>query len=343
MRRICWLLAVVCESISGQAAAQGPLDSPYGYASAYQREVLARLRGGRIRRGLLGPGGYGLGLYDPFDVPRFVGRIRIYVLVPAPPPVVVTVPPVETMPRSPLDDPDIPPVPRFEVPRMPIPEVPRVPEKPPVPPPPPLEKPPPSPPPRKEEPKEPPKKEISKPPERKPAPRKDGEPLLPPRPALPEDPREAHALLVERGQESFQDLEYGRAVQRFRAAIRLLPGEAYPYFLLAQALVAQGKYHEAHDSILAGLRLRPDWPRAAHRPLELYGAAVGEYSEHLARLQDALRRHPGDPVLLFLLGYQLWFDGRKDEAGPLFRRALPRAADRDAIERFLRALPPVEL
>jgi Flp pilus assembly protein TadD len=77
--------------------------------------------------------------------------------------------------------------------------------------------------------------------------------------------------------------------------------------------------------------------------LELYGAAVGEYAEHLERLRQTLRKHPDDPVLLFLLGYQLWFDGRKEEARPLFRRALPRAADRAAIERFLRALPPVEL
>jgi tetratricopeptide (TPR) repeat protein len=243
------------------------------------------------------------------------------------------------MPRPPVDDPDVPPVPRQEVPRMVVPEVPRVPEKPPVPPPPPAEKPP-APPPRvrKEEPREPPKKETPKP-----TPRKDRERLFPRPPELSDDPRDAHAQLVQRGQESFRDLEYGRSVQRLRAATRLLPDEPLPYFLLAQALVAQGKYHEAHDSILAGLRLRPDWPRAAFRPLELYGPAVAEYAEHLARLQEAQRKHPDDPVLLFLLGYQFWFDGRKEEAATLFRRALSRAADREAVETFLRALPAVEL
>ncbi len=216
-----------------------------------------------------------------------------------------------------------------------------MPEKPKPMPPPPAEKPPP-PPPRKEEPKEPPKKEAPPPPPRKPAP-KEGELGLPRPPALPDDPREAHAQLVALGEESFKDLEYGRAVQRFRQAIRRLPDEPMPYFLLAQALVAQGKYHEAYDSLLAGLRLRPDWPRSDFRPLELYGEAVGEYADHFAKLEQTLRRHPDDPVLLFLVGYQLWFDGRKEEAGPLFRRALPRTANRDAIERFLRALPAVEL
>jgi ATP-binding cassette subfamily F protein 3 len=44
--------------------------------------------------------------------------------------------------------------------------------------------------------------------------------------------------------------------------------------------------------------------------------------------------------LLFLYAYQLWFDGRKEEAGPLFRRALERGADPDVIDRFLCAGPP---
>jgi hypothetical protein len=43
--------------------------------------------------------------------------------------------------------------------------------------------------------------------------------------------------------------------------------------------------------------------------------------------------------LLFLSAYHLWFDGRKEEAGPLFRRAMRGAADPGVIERFLRALP----
>src|SRR5208282_3971784 len=97
----------------------------------------------------------------------------------------------------------------------------------------------------KEEPRELPKKEAPKPPPRKPAPPTDGEPALPRSRPLSDDPREAHSHFVE----------------RVRQAIRLLPIEPLPYFLTAQSLVAQGKYHEAHDTILAGLRLRPDWPQ----------------------------------------------------------------------------------
>ena len=66
---------------------------------------------------------------------------------------------------------------------------------------------------------------------------------------------------------------------------------------------------------------------------------MADYPEHLRTLEGVLARHPDDPVLLFLYAYQLWFDGRKDEARVLFLRARPRAADRGVIDRFLRALP----
>ena len=128
-----------------------------------------------------------------------------------------------------------------------------------------------------------------------------------------------------------------RAICASAAALR--PREALPHFLLAQTLLALGKYHEARDAIHAGMALRPDWPNARFQPLELYGPHVADYPDHLATLEATLHRHPNDPVLLFLYAYQLWFDGRKDEARVLFLRARPRAADRGIIDRFLRTPP----
>ena len=81
---------------------------------------------------------------------------------------------------------------------------------------------------------------------------------------------------------------------------------------------------------------KPTGREAAFRPIELYGANVADYAEHLDQLRDALRRHPKDPVLLFLLAYQLWFDGQKDEARLLFRQAAARAVDPTFIDLFLR-------
>jgi thioredoxin-like negative regulator of GroEL len=162
-----------------------------------------------------------------------------------------------------------------------------------------------------------------------------------PRPPAPEaDPKAEYERLLEQGREAFRRLEYGRAAARFRQATRVAPDQPLAHFLLAQVQLALGKYHEASDAIHAGMALAPDWPRAPFRPLDLYGQHVADYPEHLARLEAALARHPDDPVLLFLHAYQLWFDGRRDEAGPAFRRALPGAADPEVIDRFLRALPP---
>jgi hypothetical protein len=172
-------------------------------------------------------------------------------------------------------------------------------------------------------------------PQRKPADERD----LPGPPAPEEDPRDEHARLVRAGQQAFAALEYGRAAQRFRQAIRLSPDEYLPYFLLAQALLAQGTFHDAFDAIRDGMRRRPDWPADRFRPVELYGPHVDEYSALVRSTEKALARHPLDPELLFLRGYVLWFDGRKEEARPFFRQALLRAANRDAIDRFLRALP----
>jgi tetratricopeptide (TPR) repeat protein len=155
-----------------------------------------------------------------------------------------------------------------------------------------------------------------------------------------DDPKAENARLINLGQAAFAAAEYGRAAERFRRATAAAPQEPFAHFLLAQALFTLGKYQAAVDAVFAGLTLQPDWPAAAFRPIELYGPNVADYAQHLQGLEDTLRRHPDDPDLLFLYAYQLWFDGRRDEARVLFERARRAGADPAAIDRFLRALPP---
>ena len=181
-------------------------------------------------------------------------------------------------------------------------------------------------------------------PEQMPAP-KPAEAPKPPAPDAPRiphpeaEPRAENVRLIALGKESFADLEYGRAAQRFRQATMALPNDGQAHFLLAQALSALGKYAEAVDAIIAGMDQQPNWPSSNFQPLELYGEHVAFYPEHLRLLEDAVERHPNDDVVLFLYAYQLWFDGRKDEARGMLQRALAAGADRAVIERFLRALP----
>jgi hypothetical protein len=161
-----------------------------------------------------------------------------------------------------------------------------------------------------------------------------------PRPPQPEaDLKAENARQVALGKEAFAGQEYGRALARFRLAVAAAPDEPLAQFLLAHTFFAMGKYVEAVEAIEVGLRLHPDWPRARFAPLELYEPNVALYPEQLRRLEETLAKHPDDPILLFLYAYQLWFDGRKDEARPLFQRAAPLMRDRTLIDRFLQALP----
>jgi hypothetical protein len=179
----------------------------------------------------------------------------------------------------------------------------------------------------------PPRPEAPKPPQPKP-------PDVPRIPHPNPEPRAEYARLIELGKESFADTDFGLAAQRFRQATDVLPKEALARFLLAQAFLTMGKYADAGDAIEAGMEAEPTWPVSNFRPLDLYGTHVALYPEHLRRLEEAVARHANDPVVLFLYGYELWFDGRKDEARGFFRRALAAGADAMVIDRFFRALPP---
>ncbi len=162
-----------------------------------------------------------------------------------------------------------------------------------------------------------------------------------PLPQAPEDnPIAESARLVGVGKAAFADQQYGLAAERFLQASKLAPNDALPHFLHAQALVALGKYLDAVDAISAGLKLQPDWPSKRFQPLELYGQHVGDYPDHLRRLEDTLAKHPNDAALLFLSAYQLWFDGRKDEARVRFQRARPGMPDPTLVDGFLKAKPP---
>jgi hypothetical protein len=169
-------------------------------------------------------------------------------------------------------------------------------------------------------------------------------PMVPPgwdRPEpRPPDPRAPQALQqIELGKLAFSDIrrEYARAERRFALAVEADPKVALSHFYLAQAQFAQGKYREAVASIHAGLRLRPDWPTGRFRARELYGPNVEDFTDQLQLLQEMAVRHPKDPVLLFLYAYQLWFDGRQDDAKALFQRALPLVAEPRFIQMFLQA------
>jgi tetratricopeptide (TPR) repeat protein len=162
-------------------------------------------------------------------------------------------------------------------------------------------------------------------------------PELPRQPLPEDDPEAEYKRLVGLGKEAFTAAEYGRAADRFRQATRARPKNGEAHFLLTQALIARGKYVAAYDAAVAGLAVKPDWPTSGFKPLDLYGANAADYADHMRRLDVAAGAGPADPALAFVHAYALWFDGRRDEARKAFARARDLGADKDAVDRFLRA------
>jgi tetratricopeptide (TPR) repeat protein len=158
---------------------------------------------------------------------------------------------------------------------------------------------------------------------------------LPSEPAPEANAKAESARQVRLGKEAFEALQYGRAIERCERAVAVAPDEALPYFMLAQARFAAGKYREAVAAIADGMKRRPDWPAARFQPRDLYGNNIGLFDNHLQALRQAVEAFPDDAGLLFLLGYELWFDGKKDEARRILEKAARRATDPTLIEAFL--------
>lgn len=149
-----------------------------------------------------------------------------------------------------------------------------------------------------------------------------------PKPAEKLNGAELARRSIEAGKTAFSNGEFGRAVELFRNAVNQNGHDPLGYFLLAEGQFSIGKYREAVASISAGMTLKGDWSSAKFDPRKLYGKEQQLFDEHVKQLRAALVEYRDDPTLSFLLGHQLWFDGKKDEAKPYLMKAKtgPRGA-----------------
>jgi tetratricopeptide (TPR) repeat protein len=163
-------------------------------------------------------------------------------------------------------------------------------------------------------------------------------PVIPPDPPRPPAGLAGRAdadRVAEAGRRAFTDGQYGRALELFRRAAVLTPDEPSAHYLVSQAQFALGKYREAVVAIAAGMAVRPDWPQARFGSRELYWKKPELFDDHLAALRQAEAEFPDDANLVFLLGHQVWFDGKHDEARPLFRKAAALGKGQTPAEAFL--------
>jgi hypothetical protein len=187
-----------------------------------------------------------------------------------------------------------------------------------------------------------PKKEAPAPP--KPAPPKPpaAEKLPPPKLPPQAEPLHENRRLVGLGLMAFQAGEYGLAALRFRQAAEVEPAQARPYFLLAQAYLALGKYKDAVVAVENGMKRQEDWPLSAFQPrVDLYKGMEDEWFAHKKQLAEVQALHPNQPAYLFLQAYQWWFDGQRDQAAEMFERAKVLTPNNPFIGAFLKVIPKV--
>lgn len=169
-----------------------------------------------------------------------------------------------------------------------------------------------------------------------PEPKPAVKPKVEPKPRDELDRRADVQKLIRVGNDAFAQGDYAKAAKSYQQATDSAPLEPMGFFHLAQAQLAQGKFAEAGISIQRGLMLKPDWPDAPFDARSLYGETPGHFDRHLALLAELVAKNKNDDGLLFLLGYELWFDGKKDEARVLFKRAAALTLNPLHVERFLK-------
>ena len=165
-------------------------------------------------------------------------------------------------------------------------------------------------------------------------------PFVPPPAAREEkpeaDPFAEAARQVGLARAAFAADRFGQAAEHLGRAVEARPDDALPYFLKAQAEFAGGRYADAVTTIRAGMKRSPDWPASGFKPRAFYGDRPERFDAHLAELRKVAEANPGEPAVQFLLAYQLWFAGDRDEAAGLFRRLADRVTDAAEAERFVR-------
>jgi hypothetical protein len=117
-----------------------------------------------------------------------------------------------------------------------------------------------------------------------------------------------------------------------------MPNLPQAWFLLSQAEFASGNYRQAVASIQTGMKLDKSWPTLPFEPRkEVYKGREADYDEHFNRLANAAGINQAQPILLFLVGHQLWFDGQRQDAMAIFQRARPLDNNVTFIDIFLAA------
>ena len=118
------------------------------------------------------------------------------------------------------------------------------------------------------------------------------------------------ADFTDQGEADFKAGRYDAAIRDWQHAMVDDPKNGALVMLMAQALLALGKYDEAAGATQAAMQMLPEdkWGVVISNYSQLYGNPV-DYNNEIKALEKARDEHPDSPAIRFLLGFHFGYLG----------------------------------
>ena len=135
----------------------------------------------------------------------------------------------------------------------------------------------------------------------------------------------------------FKAGDYAAALTGFDTALKLAPNDSVIHEVRALTLFALGRYPEAAATLNSVLAVAPgmDWTTISN----VYGS-VDAYTQHLRKLEDFCKSHPGDAAAHFVLAYHYLVGGYADMAAEALKVVVAKQPGDMVAKRLLDALQP---
>lgn len=135
----------------------------------------------------------------------------------------------------------------------------------------------------------------------------------------------------------FKAGDYAAALAGFDKALKLAPNDSVIHEVRALTLFALGRYPEAAATLNAVLAVAPgmDWTTISN----VYGS-VDAYTQHLRKLEDFCKSHPGDAAAHFVLAYHYLVGGHAEMAAEALKVVVAKQPGDVVAKRLLEALQP---
>ena len=143
--------------------------------------------------------------------------------------------------------------------------------------------------------------------------------------------------MVDDALNAFKAGDYAAALAGFDKALKLTPNDSVIHEVRALTLFALGRYPEAAATLNAVLAVAPgmDWTTISN----VYGS-VDAYTQHLRKLEDFCKSHPGDAAAHFVLAYHYIVGGHAEMASEALKVVVAKQPGDMVAERLLEALQP---